>query len=117
MQAGQGLLVDDDYALDDLVTLTPTPGHSPCHCCINIFSRGKRAVVTGDMMHHAIQCREPDWSAKPDWDPKQSAQSRRKFLSSVAETDTLILPIHFPTPTVGFVLADGDRFNYRFKRD
>ena len=30
---------------------------------------------------------------------------------------TLILPIHFPTPTVGLITADGDRFNYRFKRD
>ena len=117
VEAGQALLVDDDYALDDTITLTPTPGHSPCHCCVNIFSRGQRAVVTGDMMHHVIQCREPDWSAKPDWDPKQSAQSRRKFLASVAETDTMILPIHFPTPTVGFVTSDGDRFNYRFKRD
>ena len=53
----------------------------------------------------------------PDWDPKQAAVSRRKFLSSVAETDTLILPIHFPAPTAGFVTADGDRFNYRYKRD
>jgi hypothetical protein len=52
-----------------------------------------------------------------DWDGKQAAVSRRKFLSSVAETDTLILPIHFPTPTAGFVTADGERFNYRFKRD
>jgi hypothetical protein len=43
--------------------------------------------------------------------------SRRKFLSAVAETDTLILPIHFPTPTAGLVTADGERFNYRFKRD
>jgi hypothetical protein len=33
----------------------------------------------------------------------------RKFSSSVAETDTLILPIHSPTPTAGFVTADGDR--------
>ena len=62
VEAGQALLVDDDYALDDTITLTPTPGHSPCHCCVNIFSRGQRAVVAGDMMHHAIQCREPDWS-------------------------------------------------------
>jgi hypothetical protein len=67
-------------------------------------------------------CRRPETTsasprAKPDRDPKQSAQSRRTFLSSVAETDTLILPIHFPTPTVGFVTSDGDRFNYRFKRD
>ncbi len=38
VEAGQALLVDDDYALDDTITLTPTPGHSPCHCCVNIFS-------------------------------------------------------------------------------
>ena len=117
VEAGQALLVDDDYALDDAITLTPTPGHSPCHCCVNISSRGQRAVVAGDLVHHVIQCREPDWSPGVDWDPKQSAVSRRKFFSSVAETDTLILPIHFPTPTAGFVTADGDRFNYRFKRD
>ena len=82
VEAGQALLVDDDYALDDTITLTPTPGHSPCHCCVNIFSRGQRAVVTGDMMHHIIQCREPDWSPRVDWDGKQAAVSRRKFLSS-----------------------------------
>ena len=117
VEAGQAVLVDDDYALDDTVTLTPTPGHSPCHCCVNIFSKGKRAVVAGDLMHHMIQCREPEWSAKPDWDPKQSAISRRKFFASVAGTDTLILPIHFPTPTAGLITADGDRFDYRFKRD
>jgi glyoxylase-like metal-dependent hydrolase (beta-lactamase superfamily II) len=117
VEAGQALLVDDDYALDDTITLTPTPGHSPCHCCVNILSRGQRAVVTGDMMHHAIQCRELDWSPGVDWDPKQAAVSRRQFLSSVADTDTLLLPIHFPAPTAGLVRADGDRFHYRFKRE
>src|SRR3546814_15867799 len=76
-----------DLALDDTITLTPTPGHSPCHCCVNIHSKGQRAVVTGDMMHHAIQCREPDWSVKPDWDPAEGARSRRRFLSSVAGTE------------------------------
>ncbi len=117
VEAGQALLVDDDYALDDLITLTPTPGHSPCHCCVNIFSRGQRAVVAGDLMHHAIQCREPGWSARPDWDPGQSALSRRKFFAEVAGTGTLILPVHFPRPTVGLLKADGDRFDYRFMRD
>jgi hypothetical protein len=29
----------------------------------------------------------------------------------------LVLPIHFPHPTVGRVEADGDRFHYRFIRD
>lgn len=123
VEAGQALLVDDDFALDDLVTLTPTPGHSPHHCCVNLHSAGHRAVVTGDMMHHAIQCREPSWSVAPDWDPEAGIRSRRSFLSSVADTDTLILPIHFPSPTAGLVLGDPqspsgeERFHYRYKRD
>ncbi len=117
VEAGQALLVDDDYALDDTITLTPTPGHAPHHCCVNVHSRGQRAVVTGDMMHHAIQCREPDWSPGVDWDPQQAAVSRRSFLSSLADSDVLLLPIHFPRPTVGLVTADGDRFHYRFRRD
>lgn len=115
VEAGQALLVDDDYALDDTVWLTLTPGHSPCHCCVNIRSRGKRASVTGDMMHHALQCREPDWSTIFDTDPAEAARSRRRFLGEVADTDTLLLPIHFPGPTAGRVTADGERFRYRFK--
>jgi glyoxylase-like metal-dependent hydrolase (beta-lactamase superfamily II) len=116
VEAGQALLVDDDYVLDDLVSLTPTPGHSPCHCCVNIRSRGQRAVVTGDMMHHALQCRDPGLSTVFDTDPGQAADSRRRFLASVADTDTVILPIHFPAPTAGRVEADGERFHYRFRR-
>ena len=116
VEAGQALLVDDDYSLDDLVTLSPTPGHSPHHCCVNIFSKGQRAVVTGDMMHHALQCREPEWSTVFCTDPKQAARSRCGFLASVADTDTIILPIHFPSPTAGRIEADGDRFHYRFRR-
>ena len=115
VEAGQALLVDDDYRLDDLVSLTPTPGHSPHHCCVNIFSRGQRAVVTGDMMHHALQCREPSWSTIFCADPAQAATSRRTFLASVANTDTIILPIHFPSPTAGRIEADGDRFHYRYR--
>ena len=116
VEAGQAQLVGDDFQLDDTVWLTPTPGHSPCHCCVNIRSGGQRAVVTGDMMHHALQCREPDWSTVFDIDPKQAAQSRRRFLGEVADTGTFVLPIHFPNPTTGLVEADGDRFRYTYVR-
>ncbi len=115
VEAGQALLVDDDFTLDDTAWLTPTPGHSPCHCCVNIRSGGLRAVVTGDMMHHALQCREPDWSTVFDWDNAMAARSRRQFLGEVADTNTLVLPVHFPAPTAGRVEADGRRFRYRFR--
>lgn len=116
VEAGQALLVDETYALDDTVTLTPTPGHSPCHCCVNIHSRGRRAIVSGDLIHHAIQCREVHWSARVDWDQKQSERSRRTFLGSVADTDTVVLPVHFPHPTAGYVRTLGDSFDFRFRR-
>jgi glyoxylase-like metal-dependent hydrolase (beta-lactamase superfamily II) len=114
--AGQALLVDDDFALDDTVWLSPTPGHSPCHCCVNIKSGGQRAVVTGDMMHHALQCREPEWSTIFDWDPKEAAVSRRRFLGEIAGTGTFVLPIHFPNPTTGLVEAMGDGFDWKYVR-
>jgi glyoxylase-like metal-dependent hydrolase (beta-lactamase superfamily II) len=115
--AGQALLVDDNYQLDDNIWLTPTPGHSPCHCCVNIRSGGQHAVVVGDLMHHVLQCREPEWSTVFDWDPKQAAQSRRKFLSETAGTGRFVLPVHFPSPTTGLIEADGgERFHYKFVR-
>jgi hypothetical protein len=72
--------------------------------------------VVGDMMHHALQCREPDWSTVFDWDQKQAAQSRKKFLSDTAGTGRFVLPIHFPHPTTGLIEADGARFHYKFVR-
>ena len=42
VEAGQALLVDDTFQLDDNFTLIPTPGHSPCHCCVMIRSQGRR---------------------------------------------------------------------------
>ncbi len=60
-------------------------------------------MVTGDIMHHALQCREPQWSTIFDTDKEQAAHSRRQFLTKVADTSTLLLPIHFPNPTVGRV--------------
>ena len=96
--------------------LSPTPGHSPCHCCVNIKSGGQRAVVTGDMMHHALQCREPEWSTIFDWDQKEAAASRRRFLGEIAGTGTFVLPIHFPNPTTGLVEPMGDGFDWKYVR-
>ena len=43
---------------------------------------------------------------------RSSRRSRGENLRRVADTDTLIMPIHFPSPTVGLIKADGDRFDY-----
>jgi glyoxylase-like metal-dependent hydrolase (beta-lactamase superfamily II) len=86
----------------------------PGHYCINIHSGGQHAMVTGDLTHHPLQCREPDWSTVFCWDQAMAARTRRALLSSVADTDTLLLPIHITAPPAGRVESDGTRFRYRF---
>jgi glyoxylase-like metal-dependent hydrolase (beta-lactamase superfamily II) len=117
VEAGQAMLVEDDFMLDDTIWLTPTPGHSPGHVCVNLKSGGKQGLFTGDMMHHALQCIEPDWSSCFCWDADQSAHTRRKVLDSVADTDTVVLPAHFPGPTAGHVVGDGDTWRFKFLDD
>jgi len=67
-----------------------TPGHSPCHCCVNIFSRGQRAVVTADMMHHVISAGSRLVAAS-DWDGKQAAGIAPQVSIRRRRYDTLLL--------------------------
>jgi glyoxylase-like metal-dependent hydrolase (beta-lactamase superfamily II) len=115
MEAGQAVLVDTDYALDDEVWLTPSPGHTAGHVSVNIASRGRNAVMTGDMMHSPIQLAHPGWSPNFDHNPVLSAETRKHFLESHCETDTLVMTAHFPSPSVGFVTSHVERaFDFKY---
>ena len=60
MEAGLADLVETDHRLTHEVWLEPAPGHTPGHVSVRIQSDGQAAVITGDLMHHPIQCAEPD---------------------------------------------------------
>lgn len=53
--AGLAQLVSDDYRIDDNVRLIPTPGHTPHHVSVVIKSKGKKALISGDTLHHPCQ--------------------------------------------------------------
>ncbi len=57
---------------------------------------------------------EPDWHPVSDDDPTLARATRHLFLDQNAETDTLILTAHFPSPSVGHVVAQGDAFRFDF---
>jgi len=114
MEAGQGVIVAMDHTLDDEVWLAPTPGHTPGHVAIHLASKGQKAVMMGDVMHSPVQCAEPDWHAISDHDPALARATRRAFLNQHAETDTLILTAHFPSPSIGHVIERGDTFRFEF---
>ena len=112
VEAGQADIVADDYAFDDEISFAFTPGHTPGHVAIELASRGERAVLSGDVCHTPLQCREPGWSAVGCSDRAQSAATRRAFLERHCDTDTLVMTAHFPSPSVGFVRARGEAFDW-----
>ena len=112
IEAGQAEIVADDHALDDEIRLRPSPGHTPGHVCIELASGGRRAVLSGDVCHTPLQCREPGWSAVGCADRARSAATRRAFLDAHCETDVLVMTAHFPSPSTGYVRRMGEAFDF-----
>ncbi len=113
MDAGLADLVETDHHLTDEVWLEPTPGHTPGHVSVRIQSEGQLAVITGDLMHHPIQCSEPDRPVNFDTDPELARHTRRRFLACCAQDKSLVLGTHFATPTAGHVVAAGDVWQFK----
>lgn len=114
VEAGQALLVDADFTLDECIGLMLTPGHSPCHCCVEVRSGGQRAIIAGDMLHHQLQCTDPSLSTIFCWDAEAARATRRRVFAEIAGTDTLLLPVHFPHPTAGRLTRAGDGYAWAF---
>jgi len=117
VEMGHARLVESDAAIAADIRLLPTPGHTPGHFCVSIESRGQTAIFIGDLMHHPLQCREPEWSSCFCVDPALAAATRRRFFEAVADTDTIIVPEHFPYPTAGRIVSEGDAFRWKFLDD
>jgi glyoxylase-like metal-dependent hydrolase (beta-lactamase superfamily II) len=115
--AGRAELVANDFSLDDEVWLEPSPGHTPDHVSIRLASKGQNAVMTGDLMHSPVQCLHPEWTVWPDWDAEQAKRTRRAFLERYAETGTVVCTAHFPLPSAGRIVADGDAFRFEAEAD
>ena len=79
VEAGLATFVANDYALNDEVWLEPTPGHTPDHVSVHLASNGAHAVITGDMIHSPVQCAEPTWIPRPDFDRALAHQTRQAF--------------------------------------
>jgi glyoxylase-like metal-dependent hydrolase (beta-lactamase superfamily II) len=106
--AGLVDLVEADHRIDEHVWLEPTPGHTPGHVSVRIASRGEEAVITGDLMHHPVQCAHPEWGSRADEDPDLARRTRRGFLERFADRPVLVIGTHFAGPTAGRIVRDGD---------
>ena len=113
MEAKQAVLVDMDHQIEDGVWLEPAPGHTEGNVVVNLRSGDHTAVLSDDVIHHPVQLVHPDWSSRACEDKAASQATRLELIERVADTDTLLVPAHFASPSVGHIVRRGEGFGYR----
>jgi glyoxylase-like metal-dependent hydrolase (beta-lactamase superfamily II) len=109
-------LVDNDFAFDDSVWIEPWPGHTPGHVCVVVRSQGASAFLSGDIMHTALQCAEPQLNSCFCVDAQMARATRRRLLETLADRPVMVIPAHFPTPTAGWIRSRNGSFRFQFDR-
>lgn len=113
--AGLADLVETDHIISPEIRLTPSLGHTPGHVSVLIESAGQKAMITGDCMHHPCQIAKPDWAVTFDEDQAAAIDCRRRVLSEVADSETLVIGTHFAAPTAGHIVSDGESYRFDFE--
>jgi glyoxylase-like metal-dependent hydrolase (beta-lactamase superfamily II) len=114
VERGQADMIEDRHVLSDCVEIEPAHGHTPGHFVVRLSGGGREAVLSGDLLHTPLQLRYPDWSTRFCVDPEMARQTRRRFLARHCDSELLIFPAHFPSPTGGRVRRDGDHYRFEF---
>lgn len=112
VEQGRANLIESTHRITDEVWLEPSPGHTPGHHHVHISSHGQQAIITGDLMHHPIQCGYPEWDVGFDNDGAAAKKVRRAFCERFADQDVLIFGTHFASPSCGKIARRGDAFRF-----
>jgi glyoxylase-like metal-dependent hydrolase (beta-lactamase superfamily II) len=107
IDAGLVDFVATDHRISPELRLIPTLGHTPGHVSLVIESKGERAVITGDMIHHPCQIPNPGWALPFDSDSRQSTATREQMLADWESSNTLVIGTHFSAPTAGRIQTGG----------
>ncbi|KMO96859.1 MBL fold metallo-hydrolase [Streptomyces roseus] len=92
------------------ILLLPAPGHTPGQVAVELRGSHRRALITGDSVHHPVQLSHPHVSSCVDIDPALAVRTRARLLDALADTDALLLGTHFPRPTGGTVRRENGRY-------
>ena len=114
VDAGRASLVSDDFEIEEGLNFLPTPGHTPHHVALELTSGGKRAIFSGDLMHHPLQVPERQWSTMFCSDMDRSRATRTKFVETHADRDVVILPAHFAGESAGRVVERNGTLMFDF---
>lgn len=114
IESGQAQLVGAAHAISPAIRMAEAAGHTPGHSIVHLEDGGAHAILAGDLMHHPLQVEHPEWSTRYCENPQAARATRRQFFCDHADSETLILPSHFPAPTAGKLTREGAGFGFCF---
>jgi glyoxylase-like metal-dependent hydrolase (beta-lactamase superfamily II) len=106
-----------DHDLGPDLWLEAAPGHTMGSVVLHARNEAGGALFSGDVWHHPIQFAEPSLSISVEQDVAMGAATRRRLIEGCADTNTLVMAAHFPSPTAGRVVSHGDGFRFQFVED
>jgi len=113
VDAGQAVMVGDDFEFEEGVYLQAARGHTPGNCVLHAHSQGAHAVFSGDILHTPAQLINLDWSSHFCHDAQASVAARKALVHSLADTSSLLLAAHFPSPVSGRIVTHQDQFRFQ----
>ncbi|HBQ89721.1 MBL fold metallo-hydrolase [Alcaligenes faecalis] len=118
VEAGRAIFVDaGDQVMTELGTdvyVESAPGHTPGNLLVHICHGHEHAIMSGDVIHHPIQCARPHLSNAADFNEAAALRSRLNLLESCADNSKILLTGHFAGPTAGHVVSHGSAFQFKF---
>jgi glyoxylase-like metal-dependent hydrolase (beta-lactamase superfamily II) len=108
VELGLAEFIDANHTIAPGVTTEPSHGHTPGHVHVCIESKGERAVITGDLMHHPMQCAMPHRHATFDLDKESGKATRIGFVEKYKDSGVVVIGAHFFDPTAGHIETSAD---------
>ena len=105
---GMADFIEAHHEIAPGITTEPSHGHTPGHVHVCIESAGSRAVITGDLMHHPMQCAVPHRDATFDMDKDAGRASRIGFVDKYRDSGVLVIGAHWFDPTAGQIETGPD---------
>ncbi|WP_406859385.1 MBL fold metallo-hydrolase [Streptomyces sp. HUAS MG47] len=97
--AGRLRLLDGDTPLRTGRAIA-TPGHTPGHQSVLVADGRELALVTGDLLVHALQLLHPELAYAHELDPEAARRSRERMLGRAAATTLHLATPHLTEPFV-----------------
>jgi glyoxylase-like metal-dependent hydrolase (beta-lactamase superfamily II) len=118
VEAGKQEYVSGEHDMCGCIRIKPAPGHTPGQIRLDLQSRGKRAIFSGDALHNPVQVPIWKWNSVFCEDRDQARQTRHTLLADCIEQDALLMPAHFGSPHAAYIKrGTGDRFEIDWDHD